>query len=282
MKKATCVANTCGQEAHNLLSGTGDGQVHSVFSGAVNLILDGQLIFCLPGKKHPWGLTMEQTDFRLWEIKPGDYAQFRFGDICIPGKIKLSTGSSLIWKQPMQVEIEITPLMLKERVSFLKKKVLTSTELQEIFPSRATRIEFLQKISELEMAEEAELLLVAKQFVGLGPGLTPLGDDLLSGFFFCVQMITNSCEYKSTSSVVNTWNFTKTLPWEKTNYLAREQVKMAAQGWVLDSVYAFLAEMVKKENMDPSLMEEIENIGASSGIGWLLGIYMGTEYFLSC
>ncbi len=111
-------------------------------------------------------------------------------------------------------------------------------------PSCEKYAELLVEKAEVEFRKILSLMMKKRyeEIVGLGPGLTPLGDDILSGMIVA--------GYKPDFSF-------------RTNDISRQQLVHAEKGLVPLPVKMFL---------ETGRDEEILKMGATSGAGWAFGI----------
>ncbi|APT76488.1 hypothetical protein LN42_08960 [Marinitoga sp. 1137] len=97
-----------------------------------------------------------------------------------------------------------------------------------------------------------------ESLIGFGPGLTPLGDDILSGVLLMEHYFKKDLVDKDHIIFISR---------KKTNDISYFQMKYAAEG---------LAPLPVKEYLSSSNKDDLLKMGATSGSGWLLGI---TYYF---
>ena len=95
-----------------------------------------------------------------------------------------------------------------------------------------------------------------ENLVGFGPGLTPLGDDVISG-----MLALSVLEEEETEKLLKISN-------SKTNSISRKQMNYAAIQLVPKAVKEFLEE---------GKIDNLMKMGNTSGLGWMLGIVKGLE-----
>jgi hypothetical protein len=95
--------------------------------------------------------------------------------------------------------------------------------------------------------------------VGLGPGLTPLGDDVLVGYLGACTLFGDGAERECVA-------FAELLA-ARTSSLSATLLRLAAQGHLPEAAHCLL------EDGDP---EPLLDWGASSGLGLLVGLGLGT------
>jgi hypothetical protein len=113
----------------------------------------------------------------------------------------------------------------------------------------------------------------AVSLVGLGPGLTPSGDDFLTGLFTIFNMKNNPF-YPYRSFCEEVLKKARTL----TNDISYMTLKKAANGKVRDSIISFLNSILVEDDQDLILsLNKLLNIGSSSGTDIAYGIVFGME-----
>ncbi len=113
----------------------------------------------------------------------------------------------------------------------------------------------------------------AVSLIGLGPGLTPSGDDFLTGLFTIFNM-KNSPFYPYRSFCTEVLKKAKTL----TNDISYIALKKAANGKVRESIISLLKSLLVENDEDLTLsLNKVLNIGSSSGTDIALGIVFGLE-----
>jgi Protein of unknown function (DUF2877) len=174
-------------------------RVHSVYARAINLELDGwDLLATITGSGGeglPQAIALDtETDFRGWELKRGDAGSLDEGSLRLRGRVA-------------SIEIELLGSMRE-----LPEESARIAVLGPAFDAAVARLEKEQSIRRCDLricalllgeagvgamserlTASAQTLAVAstgggdlrasiRRLVGLGPGLTPAGDDFLCGF----------------------------------------------------------------------------------------------------
>lgn len=113
----------------------------------------------------------------------------------------------------------------------------------------------------------------AVSLVGLGPGLTPSGDDFLTGLFTIINM-KNSPFYLYRSFCRDILMKAKTL----TNDISYMTLKKASIGKVRESIISLVNSLLIENDEDLILsLNKLLNIGSTSGTDIALGIVFGME-----
>jgi hypothetical protein len=103
--------------------------------------------------------------------------------------------------------------------------------------------------------------------VGLGPGLTPLGDDFISGFLTAAWHLAPHRRRPAILAVG------RSLAAGDTTFFGRQQILFAAGGVCLGVFYRFMAALtVSEAEFYREAAQACLAVGASSGYGWVAGI----------
>jgi hypothetical protein len=116
----------------------------------------------------------------------------------------------------------------------------------------------------------------ANGLIGLGPGLTPSADDMLTGFTAALWWVSGSLKRGKTraASVNNAIVFQSST----TNLLSRQLLQHAARGEVNQRLGELLrAILAGKESEIGPLVEKLMKIGETSGIDMTLGLLLGMK-----
>ena len=142
---------------------------------------------------------------------------------------------------------------------------------------RAALTLLYQKVDQLSDALREEKMNAATDYavsmIGLGPGLTPSGDDFLVGFF-AVLNIKNSpaCRFHGLCGAV------LDQAEDLTNKISLAAMKTAAHGQVRQSlVDLFNALFDNRSDLDEAVLSRVLDIGSTSGADMMMGILYGLK-----
>ena len=151
---------------------------------------DLTLYLSLEDFRGPLTLNLEEGSTRLEKIKAGSSARFTSGEMQFPDeKITISLEDSNIWHpSPVNNEIKIKPGHLSSIISLVNKLIPESPYLP-LLSENPSQIPGLPVIGErilnlrnaLKTGIPEKISKESIKLLGLGPGLTPLGDDFLLG-----------------------------------------------------------------------------------------------------
>ncbi|MGH2678236.1 MAG: DUF2877 domain-containing protein [Actinomycetota bacterium] len=117
------------------------------------------------------------------------------------------------------------------------------------------------------LVERGELEAAAALLAGLGPGLTPSGDDVLGGVLFARRILAGSKEESRLAAVAES---------VRTNTIARAFLRWAARGQALSPVHDLVAAAVHGDDRQArGAARALAAVGESSGADFALGLRWG-------
>ncbi|WP_066308283.1 DUF2877 domain-containing protein [Bacillus sp. FJAT-29814] len=273
---------------HRIHDSEFNGFVHSTFNQTFNIhcLEDGEL-YTIAGSKidnAPNTFIIDVDHVSSMKIEVNDKVYVVNKVLYIEDKLALSIDKAAAWQgqipsYPSNVEVLKRNLMtMKEylrihgKAGGIKKPLVTNS------PFEAEMAEMLEKrvalfLDELLNNRMSHALPHAVSILGLGPGLTPSGDDFLVGLFTVLNM--KNCPYNKW------WLFcdavttkAKTL----TNDISYMALKKAATGKVRESIISLLNSLLIGNEEDLILsLNKVINIGSSSGTDIAFGLIYGLE-----
>jgi hypothetical protein len=158
----------------------GCGYVHSVFARAANLVgerggLTALLAANAPRIAHGVRLRRPCGDFARW-FSPGAAFRWDGGDLCIESRfvvsIRIATDGVQVWRGSVQRSLRSADHIAR-----------AIGALQVLHPEKSPlRLRLLALRDAYRGGSAAAIAQAVQGLVGLGPGLTPAGDDALIGW----------------------------------------------------------------------------------------------------
>jgi hypothetical protein len=116
-------------------------------------------------------------------------------------------------------------------------------------------------------------LIAAQSIIGLGGGLTPSGDDWLTGFLLLHARFDQS-KYLEQPFVVNLGKLLIAMAAQKTTSISTNRIEAAWQGWAEEIFLDLINHLFRVENeFADSKIKLIMNFGHSSGVDTCMGIF---------
>ncbi|MGG1658460.1 DUF2877 domain-containing protein [Brevibacillus sp. NRS-1366] len=271
-----------------LASSRFSGTVHSIFERTINLQCDqnGELytISCNQLDNGPNSLVIDLKRFHETGLKVGDAVSGNGQTLLIGTKMAILTEQAKEWEcilppYPSNIEtLQVNTAFMKEYIAAhgkcggMKKHPGPNTPFEaEMSNMLAQRSVLLREALAARLIDVA--LGHALGLVGLGPGLTPSGDDFLVGLFSITNMqdapCCLSCHFLEEMVIKSM---------QLTNEISYMMVKKAASGQVRESLVQLLQALTNGTLEElTSALETVISIGSSSGTDMALGLICGLE-----
>lgn len=275
------------------------GKIEQVFNRAINISVNNILYTLLSSQSDnaPNSCRLINKNFTLLTIKEGDSVCFSNKDMVIGERYLISFSVCDPW-QYADVIFSPDKLITDDYLSFLETQrdnldVILNSNKQSLFNYSGNNVFYIsmsEKLTQLRLnlveliikGDRLRLPDVISQFVGLGIGLTPSGDDYLVGLMaflllkghpassFCPDFYQSIARSKNRTTSISAITLEKAL-----NREYRENMQQLIQS---------LADA--KETHIHSQFSDILNIGSSSGCDMLFGLrdalyithYLGEKY----
>ena len=244
-----------GKTARELLVQGSVFYVHSIFRDVVNLIGEREELVTIAKlqKGRAWYFlnVIPEDDFLLTVTI--DDVFYRESESLVSDKVKISLKDAVLWQG---VKEDINRKGLKKAVRLLAPKI------SEILSG-----EKLKKINSLPALTLEEAFL---EFLGWGEGLTPWGDDLLTGWSLALALL----EPQKTKKLYLDFA-AKTRA--KTHLISCQQLLPALSGQGHEFLEKFLFNLLNRGIFDQGSFAKILKFGATSGEGLVAGMYFGLK-----
>jgi hypothetical protein len=265
------------------------GVVHSVFQNALNLASTENLYTLVTDQfdNGPNTLVVEVHDFQAMGIDVGDDAAAADDKLYIGGKVVVILTGAAEWRTPAAVS-RCDDEELQDRLAVARAYVeRVGTRAGMVSDPRGSLVhrvtaEMLRCASDLlvDALKRQDLraaLTQAGQLIGLGPGLTPSGDDFLMGLLAALAIARPlpSTMQQFCSAVV---------PMSKaaTNAISHAAIRAAAEGEVRECVSRLIFRLCDGNRVEfHSALDDVLGIGSSSGTDIAWGVIRGLEVVLA-
>ncbi len=280
----------------------GEGVIHGVFDGAVNILLTNGLISLVPeaGERGPLNIMVRlpagQQKMSSLGIAPGDMASVKGSTVEVGGRWLVSFGSAEIYSPTRKLALPVLEeggiaanLEVARRTALLLGNMAGLGGLLALVQPRdanakASKLNLfasaaLPRVIRLEQAfrseEKGELGDAVRELIGLGPGLTPSSDDMLAGLvLLCALYAKNQgCRQRATQLVARA---TAAQSRGRTTILSEEFLGQAASGRGNERVMSLCTAMLTggRESVERET-KRVLAIGETSGTDTTLGILLG-------
>jgi len=271
------------------------GKIEQVFSKAINVFIGNQLFTLLSSQldNAPNSCRLLNKNLALLNINSSDNFQILNGKVSIGDCYWLSFSLCTVWQQSV-INFINDKVNKKNYQSFLLKQInevdfILSEAKSSLFNYQGDNLFYLASAEKLNQLRSDLICLIKKkqrknladvirQFVGLGIGLTPSGDDYLVGLMAFLLLKGNPVAvlYHDFYQGIIQGN-------EKTTAISAITLKKALDHEYRENMCQLIQSLVDANEINiHSQILNILNIGSSSGSDMLFGIrdalYL-THYF---
>ncbi|MFD0826716.1 DUF2877 domain-containing protein [Neobacillus sp. M.A.Huq-85] len=264
------------------------GFIHSIFERTVNIKCshtgDIFTLSCSKLDNGPNSLVIDVSDFRNFNLKVNDRFFVEKGVLFIEDRLAIKIEQTKQWKgllPPFPEDNKILKMnltIMRDHIDQYGKCGGMKSNVQSMGIFEAEMSKMLNERSRLLVCEIVnKRILYALEYavglIGLGPGLTPSGDDFLTGFFTIFNMLNSPC-YSLKVFCGQVVNQAKT----RTNDISYMTLKKASIGKVRESIIHLIQSAISGNKQELiSSLNNVLSIGSSSGTDIALGIVAGFE-----
>lgn len=265
------------------------GKIHSSFNRTFNVLTESDHFFTVAVNSvfdGPNMLKIKESNFEGLVFERGMMVKQVNEGLVIADKVCLDLSTAAIYQiqslffpsKPNRKNTTVFSALEKklseqlDTVGFFRKTYQNNLEKEQ-----HDRLLTCKNVLNTAVKEENKKLLEKEviQLIGYGNGLTPSGDDFLTGFL----LVANSVNYPFVT-LRNSLNETVSRNLKRTNDISQHQLLHGIEGIALEPVMTFLRELYQEEidsiQLDNSLNQVI-SIGSSSGSDMIAGILFGLE-----
>ncbi|HDV7284190.1 Protein of uncharacterised function (DUF2877) [Mannheimia haemolytica] len=263
--------------AQNAIEAAPIVMLHSRYNKTINLLINNQ-IFTLQPKESELSPISLITDFSITKFQQLSFQPnqpYRLNlnysnDAIFSSKLTACTSFSLnnvVWYANLAQKI-----LQKSNAKGLNLLLQNSINdvLLRAFKQYLVQAEDLYQLGELEKSAE-----YFTKLIGLGIGLTPSGDDFLCGFIATFQYFT-----QTQTAFYQTLTQKLQQHLDNTNAISRRFLDCALQQQFSAPLLSFFNHTQQRQEDFRLLAQRFENIGHSSGMDTLFGIYHACKWLL--
>ncbi len=268
-----------------------EGRVHSVFKNSINILTPEKTLLTLLSKKkeiyrNPISIVIDEEDFTNWHILPhekvvykDDYLVFLNKNLYVNLSNKITWDSSFRYFGPLSpphvIQKNIETLKFFIKVMKWNKGLLPL--VIDVFPHSPFSKKILPILIEI-MEDNHMNLEVIEGIVGLGDGLTPSGDDFLSGFLIILYYFGRYLNLTDRLDRIIS-PLLEIIP-TKTNLISATFLTLAAKGEAFFLLREIIKDLLGRRAFDMENIRFLIEYGGTSGASILAGLIFGIDYVL--
>ncbi len=288
-------AKTIGKQLSDKIKNIDDrAHIHSTFEKVINIELSTGEILTI-GKSSigngPYNILFDyQKDFRSIGFNENESVKISDKKISFSNKGSIiNLDKAMVWDSSWDVKPNKE---LSENLSYLEGLTIDKGDTRglgflltdnipsdNVFPQKTIeRIKRNVKRINMDALSDEDELIKLKEFIGLGPGLTPSGDDLVSGFLFTINYASQFDLIEGPSISYNDWSQYID---KKTNKISKMELIMALQGKPLENIKNVIEALYgKKKYKIYSSVTKLLDRGSTSGTDILTGIILASNMII--
>lgn len=281
-----------GAAAAEIIAQGGAGKVIGVTSKGVFLRIGNQIMFLTSADYlSPFNLTIMNEEKWLKQLQPEDSFSIRQGELYFPEtRITFRVDGAETWipSDPAVIEtsFEEQIILLNKWNEILLRKdpekgylflVNSNTHGAEKDVIRRTSNAVSSLVEGFRSQDKEMFINAASILLGSGGGLTPSGDDLISGFFLYHNRYDRAAGIER--KFVSEWcSEVTSLAFQRTTTISANRLIAAGRGWS-EKLFLQLIDAL----FDPSIylsgqyFDQLINFGHSSGVDTAMGIYFAVK-----
>lgn len=285
------------------------GIIHSIFQRVINITVSENRLISIVGQEvgqGPLNILLNipiKLNLTTIGVKIGDIVT-RIGGLIIIGEnlIKISISDVKLWKPNIDYQDNLQPLeSILSNIDVLKDVTLTSgplnglgeliffSQIDGFNVSKTTKLGpvaffaspyIVSLLKAIKSRCSQDIIKSTKNIVGLGPGLTPAGDDMLIGLM--ISMFYISANFKETKYDVNQINkdIVSSIS-GRTTILSEEFIHEASIGNSNEAVVTLIENLLISGPKELKISaKRILDLGATSGSDTVFGIILGFHLLL--
>jgi hypothetical protein len=292
-------AISAGSYALKILKEGAVGEVHSTFERAFNVLISGELVGIarrdVPNGPFNIITDVEPNDSMQSLVDKGERIKINGDSLSFDKELTISFNEAEIWRPRHGVKKPIDIELVKRNLSHVKEiagwrnegfgqlvfhveNMISGSQFNDGQLNQVSRsgLPNIKSLISAVRSEDLELVRQsAKNLVGLGPGLSPSGDDLLAGFMAGLRWTVNS--FNGNVDRVDEINRTIAHVAEGTTMLGKQLLTRAADGEVNEAVERLLEAILAGQVEDvKTATKKVLAIGETSGVDSIVGILLGS------
>ncbi|AHM58214.1 hypothetical protein EAL2_808p07110 (plasmid) [Peptoclostridium acidaminophilum DSM 3953] len=278
------------------------GRVHSLFKRVVNFTDSNGQMYSILDKNLDNGPYAARVDFKdndnlhECEIKLNDEVIIKNNSLNIGNAISIKFDMCRIW-QPQKINIRVDEIDIKQfrdNIDLYRRRLIDSQIRGgcsyyhikgiagvELYKAVLMERELDRRISNLIASLKSggsELEKDIIPLVGLGNGLTPSGDDFISGFISALGVIKDERAKAALERIKSVLKRSVI----STTDISRTMINASLEGKYRESIASFIGAILRRDKQELNLcIDKVLSIGSTSGADLSSGVIAGLEYGLN-
>ncbi len=268
-----------------------EGRVHSVFKNSINILTPKKTLLTLLSKekeiyRNPISIVIDEEDFANWHILPSEKVIYKDNYLVFLNKdLYVNLGNKITWDSsfryfgplspPHAIQKNIETLKFFIKVMKWNKGLLPL--VIDAFPQSPFSKKMLPILTEIIENDSIDLNGMEK-IIGLGDGLTPSGDDFLSGFLIILYYFGRYLDIQNEINELISQILKEV--YTKTTLISATFLTLAAKGEAFFLLREIIKDLLGRRAFDMENIRLLIEYGGTSGASILAGLIFGIDYVL--
>lgn len=253
-------------------------RVHSVFRSAINLTAAGELVTIAPDEAGglPNGILIAgRADFRTQGVRSGMVVEIDAATVRIPDAgLVIRLADARPWSARMPAADGRRWPARSTAAHALAHRDAHGTDADAATVGLLAMPVAREQLAEVGRAvvrtDRRAAAAAARPLVGLGPGLTPSGDDALAGMEAALHALCHPAAGFLATALENVT--------DRTTAVSATLLRHAARGEFAERLHRLLAALLGEDDAAlPGAIERAVDWGATSGMDGLIGVFAGLD-----
>ena len=286
---------------NDCLSNYCDGQlvgiVHSIFNQVINIIDEKGSMLSIASKEidnAPFTMRVdnkEEIGFKEFNLNAGGLVIKEKNGIAIDNKLRINILCATLWLMNRSVINTMSAENLAKNLQiynnilcavgsdggckyFYMKHLLRNNSYIPDIIERELSTAIIKFLNTLEKKQRDR----TRDLIGMGIGLTPSGDDFITGFITVFASIDIPCVHAIFLDIVNELEKNKIL----TTAVSKQMISVAVNGESRENIYNFIQALLSNKPMQFNRATyQLFSIGSSSGTDISIGVVTAFLYIIS-
>ena len=266
------------------------GKIHSIYSRTINFLDNKDNMYTIGSKNidnSPFTLRIDNRNisFEDLDLEEGNRLFKMDNSLIIEDKVKIDLGSNgILWNPNVEKRRDLNKNLIMKNIGYFNDFILEKGSnggcryfyLENYLKVKACNLGLIEK----ELSRRIEVFLDALNYgnidevkinslIGFGIGLTPSGDDFLTGFLSVLNIISTDYSNKIKRKLINLIDIDKISTTDVSKQMLSITLRGESREYILSFINAFL-DGDKEQFL--LFLERLLNIGSSSGTDLAVGV----------
>ncbi|MSU02024.1 DUF2877 domain-containing protein [Tissierella pigra] len=266
------------------------GKIHSIYSRTINFLDNKDNMYTIGSKNidnSPFTLRIDNRNisFEDLDLEEGNRLFKIDNSLIIEDKVRIDLESNcILWNPNVEKRRDLNRNLIMENIGYFNDFILKKGSnggcryfyLENFLKVKA----YTPGLIEKELSRRIEVFLDALEdgnidevkinsLIGFGIGLTPSGDDFLTGFLSVLNIISTDYSNKIKRKLINLIDIDKIATTDVSKQMLSITLRGESREYILSFINGFLDEDKKQFLL---FLERLLNIGSSSGTDLAVGV----------